>query len=190
MSLATRKISRKRRGRPGFGPPLPELTFPHATPSPHLALNRCILLSLPVGRTPPDTLPTPRSKNRRRPRARHGLTSRTSALPYSGRLSRLGREPCGSFVGQYTTPFSSGETTNHPRCPSVMTAFPRKKGIIVPRRFTRNERLAHNRRLNRDSSRSIVTWPLHHGPLPDHPGCIPRKAGSSNDFCTGTDPHR
>ena len=27
-------------------------------------------------------------------------------------------------------------------------------------------------------------------PLPDCTGYMPRLAGSSNDFCTGTDPHR
>lgn len=61
--------------------------------------------------------------------------------------------------------------------------------------------LGPSRRPNRDTSRTILTWPLHRRSLPSDPGCVPPPAlkrnhapphcpwkGSSEDFRTGSDP--
>ena len=94
------------------------------------------------------------------------------------------------LVGRIIIPFSSGETTKHPD-KSIMGSRPshdQKTNELFPVLHAVMD-LGTQARPKRDSSQSIIAWPLHHRPLPDCPGCLPL-AGSSNDFCTGTNPHR
>lgn len=55
--------------------------------------------------------------------------------------------------------------------------------------FSSRESLARRRRLKRDASRSILTWPLRRRLLPNDPGSRSSNGVSSEDFRTGSDRH-
>ena len=77
------------------------------------------------------------------------------------------------------TPFSSGETTNHPSDGYLVIVFPDIRDAGDVPMLHSDVGLGTSERLKRDSPQSIATWPLRHSSFPEFirrrycPGCIP-----------------
>lgn len=92
-----------------------------------------------------------------------------------------------TFTGQCCQPFCPGGPTSHSDGPRVVTKYqPVEERIGLLRLRPAWERGPPSEP-NRDTSRTIFTWPLRHRSLPPGAGCIPL-LGSSEDFRTGLDP--
>jgi len=74
-------------------------------------------------------------------------------------------------------PFSTGETINHPSYPHSESASQSRGEPLKEadsRRFTHLAQVGvKSVRPNHDSSRSIVSWPLHRPASRPNPGCVP-----------------
>ena len=105
----------------------------------------------------------------------------SSALPPPvGGRSRI-------FIGQCCQPFCPGDPTNHLDGPRVVTKSRHVKERIRLPGLCQATELHPPSQPKRDTSRTILTWPLRHRLLPSGAGCIPF-SGSSEDFRTSLDP--
>ena len=111
-----------------------------------------------------------------------------SALPYSLDLSLQGNH-VGPRRSAHRTIFSR-RCRQTPPWSFSGNRLTRERGCVyIPALHQRSE-VGAPWRPKRGTSRSIAAWPLRYGPLPSRTGFVARDAGSSSDFCTGTDPHR
>ena len=114
---------------------------------------------------------------------------RISAQPYGVRLSRDALRERGRASSVNKCALFSGETTNHPLCNRQVIAF-----LVDPELFPlvalpQHSVLGAHSWPNRDSPRSIIAWPLRYEPFGVALAAY-LIMSSSNDFCTGTNPHR
>jgi hypothetical protein len=115
----------------------------------------------------------------------------------SGPEGRAGRR--GTFTGQCCQPLCAGDATSHLMGPSAVTESRRLRESLPG--LQQVPELGPPIRPKRDTSRTILTWPLRRPLLPSDPGCVPSPTlwrgrspphcpwrGSSEDFRTGSDP--
>lgn len=85
--------------------------------------------------------------------------------------------PCGrsrTFIGQCCQPFCPGDPTNHSDGPHTVTKSRCGEGKINPSGLHQAWELGPPSEPNRDTSRTVSTWPLRRRSLPPDAGCIPR----------------
>ena len=92
-----------------------------------------------------------------------------------------------TFTGQCCQPFCPGDPTSHSDGSRVVTKYRHVKERIRLLRLRPAWGLGLPSEPNRDTSRTVFTWPLRRRSLPPDAGCVPL-SGSSEDFRTSLDP--
>ena len=89
------------------------------------------------------------------------------------------RLPCGRsgiFTGQCGQPFCPGDPTSHSDGPHLVTKFRGEGGRISPSGLHQTRELGPPSEPNRDTPRTIFTWPLRRRSLPSDAGYVPRQS--------------
>jgi len=99
-----------------------------------------------------------------------GWLYRFALLPEGSRLHcRRSR----TFTGQCCQPFCPGDPTSHSDGPRVVTKYRHAKERIKLLRLHQARELGLPSEPNRDTPRTIFTWPLRRRSLPPDAGCVP-----------------